>query len=466
MLETELADVGPFRGMSPERLHWIAQRAVEVALRRGETLYSDGDTAEHYHVLLDGELAVIKRVNGQEITAGRHENGDSFGEIQLLSGEPLPVTLRATRASRLVRLDADVFSRLMGESQTFRREVFDAMLRRARGLERTLRQREKMAALGSLSAGLAHELNNPAAAVARAADGLADGAQRAYAALADFIRAGGDFDLAERLRASAPDPACTICCLDGPAAAMAREDAMIDWLEARPVADAERLAGEFADAGWTADDLDRVAAEVAAPLLGAALAFSLADFDMRKLGAETARASRRISELVGAIKSYSYMEQAAQQDVDIHDGIEDTLIILGHRLKSGPRVERAFDRSLPKLSVYGSELNQVWTNLIDNAIDALEETEREDPLIRIQTLRENDWAVVEVIDNGPGVPEEVKSRIFEPFFTLKPVGRGTGLGLDIAFRIVTHRHRGQLNVDSRPGETRFIVRLPLNAAAA
>lgn len=461
-LTEEIARIGPFRDMTDERLDWICQRAVEVALKRADQLYSEGERVEHYHVLLDGELAVVKIVNGEEIVAGHHTDGDSFGEIQLLIEEEMPVALRATRPTRLIRIDREMFMELMVESQTFRREVFGAMMRRARGLERTLRQREKMAALGSLSAGLAHELNNPAAAAARAAEGFASASAAAYQSIAKFISAGGSKEQVARIRDAAPSPVCVIECMDSPTEAMKREDALADWLDDRDIANGGALAGEFADAGWSPSDLDAVASAAGEIPLEPALAFAAADFEVRKLGAESARASRRISELVGAIKSYSYMDQAAQQDVDIHDGIEDTLIIMGHKLKSGVRVEQQFDRSLPKLSVYGSELNQVWTNLIDNAIDALREAGTEDPVIKIVTRRENDRVLVEVIDNGPGVPEEAQSRIFEPFFTLKPMGKGTGLGLDIAHRIVTHRHRGQINLETRPGETRFIVSLPMS----
>lgn len=323
--------------------------------------------------------------------------------------------------------------------------------------EEDLRQSEKMAALGKLSAGLAHELNNPAAAAQRAAAQL----RERLARLADCALGLGELGLTgqewqalthavDRTRNEEQPNLSALDRAD-------REEAIASWLTHREVPDAWQLAPPLVAAGVDESGLAAVAAILPAPALGAALGWFSESLAIDELLATLARTAGSISELVGAVKGYSYMDQAQLQEVDIHDGLEGTLRMLRHKLKSGVTIRRDYTAEIPRIPVLAGELNQVWTNLLDNAIDAA----GPDGEIGVRTLAVGDHIVVEVSDNGPGIPDEVRPRIFDPFFTTKDVGEGTGLGLDVVRRIVTERSGGEIEVRSEPGDTRFIVRLPL-----
>ena len=322
-----------------------------------------------------------------------------------------------------------------------------------------MRQTEKMSALGKLSAGLAHELNNPAAAARRAAEQLGGTLERLNALAVKLGPHGPSGAQWERLiSVQAAVAGDSVEPSDDPLAQADREVAIEQWLDLHGVADPWQLAPALSAAGLDADALERIGDQVPAPALGDAVAWIGESLVGSELAGTTAESTARISELVGAVKSYSYMDQAPVQTIDVHDGIDNTLTMLGHKLKRGTNVIREYDRTLPRITVPGGELNQVWTNLLDNAIDAA----GDEGEIHIRTSRDGSELVVEIVDNGPGVPAEVQGRIFDPFYTTKGVGEGTGLGLDVARRIVSERCNGEIGFESEPGETRFWVRLPLD----
>jgi signal transduction histidine kinase len=322
--------------------------------------------------------------------------------------------------------------------------------------EEEMRQTEKMSALGKLSAGLAHELNNPAAAARRAADQLGDTLEHLNTLAVKLGAHGLSGAQWERLSSvQAGLIGHRVEPSDDPLEQMDREAAIERWLDSHEVPDPWQLAPALSTAGLDPDALERIGDQVPAPALGDALAWIGASLVGSELAGTTVESTGRIADLVAVVKSYSYMDQAPEQEIDIHEGIENTITILGHKVNQGVRITREYDRTLPRLLIAGGELNQVWTNLLDNAIDAA----GPDGEVCIRTSREEDWLVVEIADNGPGIPTDVQPRIFDPFFTTKDVGKGTGLGLDVARRIVTERCGGEIEFESQPGDTRFWVRL-------
>jgi signal transduction histidine kinase len=316
-----------------------------------------------------------------------------------------------------------------------------------------------MAALGKLSAGLAHELNNPASAAHRAMAGMRTDMLTWQALTLDLGSRFHDRDQIVGLlevQRDALEGASRAQPLD-PLTTSDREDEIADWLEQHDVADGWKLAPTLVHAGLDVEWLDGLARRFGGTAPPELLAWLEAGLSVAGMLDEAEQGTARILDLVKAIKAYTYMDQAPLQEIDLHEGLENTLTILGHRLKSGVTVIREYDVNLPRICAYGSQLNQVWTNLLDNAIDAMDGQ----GIIRIHTARENERVLVEIADNGPGIPPEVRARIFEPFFTTKDVGQGSGLGLDIVYGIVVDKHHGDIRVLSEPGNTRFEIRLPL-----
>jgi signal transduction histidine kinase len=433
----QLRTVALLQGLTDERFEWLARHASEVVLAPGETLLRQGAEGCGFFIILSGELLLVREQGAQETIAGRRSAPNFLGEISSLTGYPVTVTCRAQTDCRLIRLQESVFLELLGCCAVFARTIFRSMVDRTTETESLVRDLEKMASLGTLAAGLAHELNNPAAAAVRALD-------RAKRRAAALLQQDG--------AVPARGPAPTRNALDAAEA----EETLADWLSERNVADAWELAPILAGAGMTAADLEPLAADDPAAFSERAARLAAA-IDLDALLGEAGTACRRISDLVGAVKSYSYMDREARQVVDVRQGLEDTLTILKHRWPPGVAVERHYDPGLPQITAYGSELNQVWTNLLVNALDAIGDSGR----IALATRRDGDYVVVTVIDDGPGIPQAIRSRIFDPFFTTKPAGKGTGLGLDIAQRIVVAQHGGTITVASRPGETRFDVAIPI-----
>ncbi len=443
-----------------------AQLAVWVPLARtyrvgaGEIIAEQGAENRGMQLLLRGDAQASIVDGGSSEPVGKHKAPTWMGAIATLTGGSLGVRMRAETDCRLALIEADEFRRLAFEQPAIHRRVMQQVAPVMSRLTSQEQSRERLTSLGTMAAGLAHELNNPAAAARRAAQQMTDALEVISSSLARFVEAGIEREQAGELVAlqqQAVAHAASSTALDALDAADAEEDVLVR-LEALDVAEPWRLAEPLAVGGVDQAWLDRVA-ELAGEATGAALRWVAATLAAGRLAAELEESTERMSSLVGAVKSYAYMDRGELVEVDLHEGLETTLKVLGYKLKHTEiELVREYDRSLPKLTVRGSELNQVWTNLLDNAIDALGER----GTITIATRADGECALVEISDDGPGVPADVAPRIFDPFFTSKDVGYGTGLGLATARRIVVDRHDGSLSLDSHPGRTTFRVRLPFS----
>jgi len=455
-----------FHSLPASRLDWICERVEEIQLSRGELLVREGDPPRGFFVMVTGSMGITVKSDGLEMPIGQHQAPSFFGEIPVLTDDPVPVTFRALTDSRVYELSAEDFRDLMHACRDFERQIFRAVLRRMRGLESFLRNREKMAALGTLSAGLAHELNNPAAALVRSLKAVPDALMELQRMNLVYGQQQVD-DAHTQEWLNARDMGYEII-LHQPLDAVTlaeREEELLGWLESYGVQNAWKLAEPLASGGVKPQTLDHLMERwrtSQTELYDMGLRWLALSFDVIEIIANGLRGAERISELIQSMKSYSYMDQGAQQLVDIHEGLEDTLQLFSHKLKQGVEVRKLYDHSLSRIMVYGSELNQVWTNLIDNAIDAMDET----GILEIRTLQNNSYIQVQITDSGPGIPVELQSRVFEPFFTTKSVGKGSGLGLDVTRRIVENRHHGTINLQSQPGRTTFSICLPIQQQPA
>jgi signal transduction histidine kinase len=458
----ELRRIDLFDELDDEQLaEWVAV-AVPLSLAAGEVIAEQDGESRGAQLLLEGQSEALIVDRGRSEPVNRHVAPTWMGAISALTGGSLGVRMVAVTSCRLALIPADEFRRLALAQPSVHRRVMQQVQPVMSRVTEIEQSRERLTSLGTMAAGLAHELNNPAAAARSAAAQLAEALDAINSALARFVEAGVERAEAAQLVAlqkQAIAHAATASALDTLDAADA-EDELLARLEGLGIAEAWSLAEPLAAAGIDDRWLSRVA-ELAGPATHAALRWVAASLAAGRLAAELQESTERMSRLVGAVKSYSYMDRGGLVEVDIHEGIETTLTVLGFKLKQTTiEVVRDYDRTLPELTVRGSELNQVWTNLLDNAIDAL----GDHGTIAIATRRDGtNCVVVEIADDGPGVPKEIAERVFDPFFTTKDVGHGTGLGLATARRIVVDRHDGSLTLDTQPGRTVFRVRLPLTA---
>ncbi len=455
---SELRAIDLFDDLDDTQLaDWLAVTHLRVA-PPGEIVAEHGEAAPAVFLLLEGQMLTFL-ISGDHVEpAGRQTAPTWVGAISALTEGTLGVRMQAETTCRLGVIEPGEFRRLALAQPDVHRRVMQQVapvMSRVTAMEQN---RERLTSLGTMAAGLAHELNNPAAAAGRAADQMVEAVDVVGATLRRFVESGLEREDAAKLvalHAEAIERAAGRTALDALDAADA-EDALLERLESLGVPEPWRLAEPLAVAGVDEDWLERVAA-VAGPATDAALGWVAATLTARSLAAELQEATRRMSSLVGAVKTYAYMDRGELVDIDLHEGLETTLIVLGHRLKhTSIHVVRDYDRDLPRLIVRGSELNQVWTNLLSNAIDALGES----GTITITTGHDDGFVHVEIADDGPGIPAEFVDRIFDSFFTTKDVGDGTGLGLATARNIVVDRHDGSLTVESQPGRTVFAVRLP------
>ena len=432
---------------------------TEIHLKAGEKLIRDGDLADIFYIMLEGGLRVTEYYGDQEIFLAESIPGDFFGEIEILLDIPHSVLSRAVAKSRLFRLPRAAFWDLLRTSPTVAREIMRTLATRLRNYESYSQEREKLIQLGAMAAGLAHELNNPATAARRAAASLRQSVEKVQ----NYACELNETLSAEQWHQLVATSKEAIECTESQPKLNSleqsdREEAIECWLDSHKVADAWDLAPALVNARVDEGDLERVKRTVPAQDLGNAIQWLTANLTTRDLLKSISHSTERISELVRAVKSYSFMDQAPWQEIDVHEGIENTLTILGHKLRN-VTVSRDFDRTLPRLCAYGGELNQVWTNLIDNAIYAVGGTGR----IDVRTRRDGEFFLVEIADNGSGIPPEARPHIFTvPFFTTKG-GLGTGLGLVISHRIVVERHHGKIDFSTGPDGTQFDVRLPFES---
>lgn len=457
----ELLTLEPFQHLPKAQLEWVCDRAQELHLPPGTTLSQEGESPNGFFVLMSGRVSISRLSEGADMPIGHHDAPAFFGEIPVLTDGPVLVSMRTLTDCLLYQISCPDFLTLLHECRGFERTIFREVQQRLRGLESFIRSREKMAALGTLSAGLAHELNNPAAALVRA--------------LRDVVPAIRELEQMSFLYGQRHvDPAHTQewqdtrdrgyeAILNHPVDAMTlsdRETELLDWLEDYGVKNAWKVSEPLAAAGIdiaTLETLTKPWKDDTTELHDQGIRWLALSFEVMSMIKNGLRGAERISELVHSMKSYSHLDRGTQQLIDIHDGLEDTLRLFSFKLKYGITVHCKSDRTLPKICAFGSELNQVWTNLIDNAIDAMEGK----GTLEIITCRDGNYLRTEIIDSGPGIPPEIQSRIFEPFFTTKEVGKGSGLGLDAVRRIVENRHHGIITVTSRPGRTCFTVCLPI-----
>jgi signal transduction histidine kinase len=448
-----------FQGLSDEELQKLMNMAEPVSLRAGEVLIKQGEPGDSAYVVMKGEFEVQKQTGQSLIKIDVRNPGDVVGEMALLSRAPRNATLIAKTDGEVLRIPQEAFDQLLQSSTTAAMAVLHWVMSRLTQNESLLHQQEKMAALGTMSAGLAHELNNPAAAAQRSASQLRDSQSR-WLMLTHQIESAaiqqGQTDWLEGFIQEATRR------FGAPAKLDALEridlvDQMQTWLEASGVESAWELAPAMVNFGWEVEALEQLKSTLPPSLFGLAIPWLGLCCLMMGLLSEVLQTTERISQIVHAVKSYTYLDQAPLLEVDVHEGLENTLVIMQHKLKKGVTVKREYAPNLPRIEAYASELNQVWTNIIDNALDAMKGKGE----IKIKTYQEDRHVVVEITDNGPGIPEEIQPRIFEPFFTTKAPGQGTGLGLHISHDIIANRHHGQLTVDSKPGETKFRAILPV-----
>ncbi|CAM2831260.1 ATP-binding protein [Skermania piniformis] len=462
----ELRSLFLFESLSDEQLERLCRDGCYVSVEPG-LVFAEGDPATSFYVLVDGEIALRRRSGGTEIETTRtaHKGAYSGAWAAYLDQreQKYKSSMYAITESRFFVLGAGVLGELIREWFPMAVHLLEGAVIGGQRSRQIIDQRERLLALGALSAGLTHELNNPAAAAVRAVDTLRSRVAGMRHKLG--LMSKGTFDHATletmiRLQEEAAAQVGKAPKLT-PMEESDREELLGEWLDDHDVTGGWDLAPTYVQAGLDVDWLERVAANLddqPHEIFEGGLRWLYYTVETELLMNEVTDATNRISKLLGEAKQYSQMDRAPFQVVDVHELLDSTLIMLGGKLGTGIEVRKEYDRGLPSVPCYAAELNQVWTNLIDNAAQAMAGS----GTLTVRTYRDNDCVVVEIGDTGPGVPPDIRDRVFEPFFTTKPVGEGTGLGLDISFRIVASKHGGDIRVESEPGDTRFIVRLPLN----
>ncbi len=467
----EIGSLFLFEKLTPDQLGRLCAEGRMERFGPGP-VYTEGDPATCFYVMMEGTVVLSRRVGGDDVEVNRtSQRGVYAGAMQAYLGDRVPQvynnSMRVTEPTRFFVLPADTFASIMQEWFPMAVHLLEGLFFGSKSTQRAIGQRERLLALGSLSAGLTHELNNPAAAAVRATSSLRERVGKMRHKLRVISTGSYDretlarlIDIQERTAervAKAP--------VLSPLEAADREDALADWLDDHGIADGWRIAPTFVQAGLDVDWLEQVAAAVDEEILPGAVGWLSYTVETELLMDEIADSTSRVSRLVDAAKQYSQLDRAPFQVADVHELLDSTLLMLSGKIGRDIEVVKEYDRTLPRIPGYPAELNQVWTNLIDNAVSAMNHADGNAARgsLTVRTAREHDRLLVEFRDTGAGIPTEIRDRVFDPFFTTKPVGEGTGLGLDISWRIVVDRHHGSLRFDSEPGDTRFQVLLPLTA---
>jgi signal transduction histidine kinase len=457
MRAEELRPLSIFDGLSDDQLAELVEGGTEVPVEPGVELFHEGQHADHWWLLVDGAIDLLRHVGREDTVVARMDvPGRWAGGFRAWDEHGVYLaTGRGVSAGRVLRVPAQLLRERSSSWFPFGGHLIQGLYHTARSIESTVRQRESLVTLGTLAAGLAHEINNPASAAGRAVDALQAATATLLSSVGLLARgrlSAEQFAALDALRSEleprAPDP--------DPLALADREQALSSWLTRHGVVREWTIAPPLAAAGVDPAWCERAATVLEGSDLEAGLEWVASSLSVATLLGEVKESTRRISELVAAVRSYSQLDRASMQHIDVTDGLDSTLVMLGHKLRDGVTVVREYGADVPRIDAYAGELNQVWTNLIDNAVDAMDGT----GTLRVATHAEGGGVVVEIGDTGPGMPPQVAARAFEPFYTTKEVGKGTGLGLDIARRIVVERHGGAITIDPRPGETVLRVRLP------
>ncbi|MEV6595677.1 ATP-binding protein [Actinoplanes sp. NPDC051346] len=461
----ELRTLFLFEKLTDDQLAWIADHGCTMHAPAGSLVLREGDPAEKFFVLLSGTVSLTRRVGQDDVQTTRTEQrGVYMGATQAYIRDDgvqytYMASMRALDDADFFVLSAADFGWMMREWFPMAIHLLEGLYLGMRNTQAAIGERQRLTALGALSAGLMHELNNPAAAASRATGALrmrVAGMRHKLGMLAAGKVAADRLDALVELQEEVIEKAAKAPALTALQAAD-REDELGDWMQERSITHAWDLAPVFAQGGLDARCLDDIEAKVGSPeLLDQAIHWIGYALETEQLMSDIEDATGRVSSLVSAAKQYSHLDRAAHQWIDVHTGLDSTLVMLGHKIGAGVTVVREYDRGLPEVPAHPAELNQVWTNIIDNAVQAMNGA----GTLTVRTYREDDHVVVAIGDTGPGVPEELRKRVFEPFFTTKPVGEGTGLGLDISYRIIVNGHGGDIVLRSEPGDTRFLVRLP------
>ena len=457
-----------FEDLQDDQLAWVAEHGHVERYGAGTEIATEGEPAEWFYILLSGGITLSRLVRGDDVEISRSDQpGVYAGATQFYLGDQVSQvytnSVRTTADSAVLALPAADFAVVFRQWYPMATHLLQGMFVGLRNADELIGQRERLLALGKLTAGLTHELNNPAAAAGRATVALRErvaGMRHKLAVLAGSELGADELKHLTAIQEEIVNRMPSVPELS-PLQASDREDELADWLDDNGATSGWEIAPTLVAGGVGVNDLQRVADALDASYLDGAVRWLAYTVETETLLSEIENATGRISALVGAAKQYSQMDRSSHQSIDVHDGLNSTLIMLSRKIGDQVRVVKDYDSSLPKVPAYAAELNQVWTNLIDNAVDAMHRC----GTLTLHTARDGEQLLVEIGDTGPGVPDDMHQQIFEPFFTTKPVGEGTGLGLDVSWRIVVNRHGGSMRVISEPGNTRFQVRLPLTEPA-